>query len=131
MLLVGDGRTVDVHRHLPAEGLVKTVVFGGGGQILVSSHHMGDPHQMVVHHVGEVVGGVSVGFNEDHIVQLRVIHTDIAVNVVVEGGGPLLGVILTDHEGHSGLQIGLHLFLGKAQAVLIIGHDLLSVDVLL
>ena len=80
---------------------------------------MGDPHQMVVHHVGEVVGGVSIGFNEDHIIQLRVIHTDIAVNVVVEGGGPLLGVILTDHEGHSGLQIGLHLFLGKAQACLL------------
>ena len=35
---------------------------------------MGDTHQMVVHNVGEVVGGIAVGFDQDHIVQLGVGH---------------------------------------------------------
>ena len=74
MLLVGNQRAVNVYRHIPAKCLVKKVVFRCGRQVLISTNHMGDTHQMVVHNVGEVVGGIAVGFDQDHIVQLGVGH---------------------------------------------------------
>ncbi len=60
MLLVCNQRTVHIDRHLPPKGLVKPVVFRGRGKILVSPYHMGNAHQMVVHHIGKIVGGIAV-----------------------------------------------------------------------
>ena len=85
VLLVGDQRAVHIGRHLPAESLVETIVLRRGGQILVASHHMGDAHQMVVHHVGKIIGGIAVGFDQDHIVQLGIIYRDISVDLIMEG----------------------------------------------
>ena len=66
---------------------------------------------MVVHHIGEIVGGEAVGFNQDHIVQLRVGHFDDAVDLVLEAGGSFGRHILTDHKRLSGSQVRLYLFL--------------------
>src|SRR5699024_1480299 len=71
-LVVGvphDGGAVDVGGHLPAEGLVEQVVLGGGGQVLAAPDHVGNAHQVVVHHVGEVVGGQAVPLDEHLVVQ--------------------------------------------------------------
>ena len=82
---------------------------------------------MVVHHVGEVIGGEPVGLDQNHVVQLRVIHRDISVQLVMEGGTAFLRVVLPDDEGHSRGKICLNLLFGKMQAVLVVGHDLLTV----
>ena len=103
VLLVGDERTVDVHRHLPAESVIEAVVLGGRGKVLISPYHMGDAHEMVVHHVGKIVGGIAVGLDQDHIVQFGIVHRNVPVNLIVEGGSSLRGVVLADDKRLSGL----------------------------
>ena len=117
-----------VHRHVPAEGFIKAVVLRRTGEVLLSAHHVGDLHQVVIHHVGKVIGGEAVGLDEDHVVQLGVVHGDVAVDLVVEGGRPLLRIVLPDHEGLSRGKVRLDFLFGKAKAVLVIGHDHLAVD---
>ena len=63
-----DGGAVDVGGYLPAEGLVEQVVLGSGGQVLAAPDHMGDAHQVVVHYVCEVVGWITIRFDQNHIV---------------------------------------------------------------
>lgn len=53
---------------------------------------MGNAHQVVVHHVGEVIGGQAVGLDEYLIVQRVVFHGDISEGHVVEGGSALPGI---------------------------------------
>ena len=126
VLLIRDQRAVHINGHLPAEGLIQAVILGGRGQVLVSSHHMRDPHQVVVHHVGKIIGGKAVGLDQDHVVQLRIVHGDIPVDLVMEGGGPFRGIVLPDHVGHARRKLRFHLFLRQMQAVLVIDVDLLA-----
>ena len=111
---------VDVMGHLPAERLVQQIVLGGAGQILVAPYHMGDAHGMIVHHVGKIVGGHAVGLDEDLVVQGGVLHGNIPVDLIVEGGGALLGHLLPDHIGHARIQLLLHLLRGQVPAVAVI-----------
>jgi hypothetical protein len=54
VLVPHDGRAVDISGNLPAEGLVEEVILGGGGEVLAAADHVGDAHEVVIHHVGEV-----------------------------------------------------------------------------
>ena len=103
MLLVRNRRAVDIDRHFPAKSLIKTVILGGGGQVFIAPYHMGDSHQMVVHHIREIIGRISVRLNKDHIIQLRIVHGNVSVNIVVEGRLSLLWIILADDKRHPGL----------------------------
>ena len=125
MLLIRDQRAVYINRHLPAEGLVEPVVFRGGRQIFIPPHHMGDPHQMVVHHIGKIIGRIAVRFDQDHIVQLRILHRDISVDLVVEHRFAFRGVILSDHIGHTSGKLFFHLLFVQGKTMLIIDVDLL------
>ena len=58
---------------------------------------MGDAHKVIVHHVGEVIGGQPVPLHEHLIVQCVVWHGDVAENLVVEGGLPR-GNALADNK---------------------------------
>ena len=40
---------------------------------------MGDIHGMVIYHVCKVIGRVTVGFDQDHIIQLGVIYCNVSV----------------------------------------------------
>ena len=55
MLLICDRRTMHIHRDLPAEGIVKTIIFRRGRQILISSDNVCDPHEVIVHYVCKVI----------------------------------------------------------------------------
>ena len=103
MLLVCDGRAVYIDRNLPAKCLVETVVFRRGGKVLISADNVCDLHQMVVHNVCKVVGRISIGFDEDHVVEFCVVYCDISVDLVMECGGSLFRVVLADDERHSRL----------------------------
>ena len=116
VLVPHDGGAVDVGGNLPAEGLIEQIVLGGGGEIFAAPDHVGDAHEVVVHHVGEVVGGQAVPLQEHLVVQGLVLHGDVAKAHVVEGGGPLLGDALADDVGHSCQQIGVDLLLGEFPA---------------
>ena len=128
MLLVGNQRAMYIDRHFPAKRLVETVVFRRRGQILISTDYVGDSHQMVVYHIRKVVGGISVGLDQDHVVQLRIVYGDIAVNIVMEGGGSGGRIILADNKGYARCQLRLYLFLRQMQTVLIIYNNLLTRD---
>ena len=51
-----DRGAVDIDWDLPAKSLVQQIVLRGGREILAATHHMGDPHEMVIHYVGKVIG---------------------------------------------------------------------------
>ena len=116
VLVPHDGGAVDIGGDLPAEGLVQQVVLGGGGEVLAAPDHMGDAHEVIVHHVGEVVGGQAVPLQQHLVVQSLVLHGDVTEGHIVEGGGALVGDPLTDHVGLAGGQIGGHLFLAQIPA---------------
>ena len=115
-----DGGAVDILGDLPAEGLVQQVVLGGGGKVFVAADDMGDAHGVVVHHVGKVVGGHAVAFNQDLIIKGAAVHGHVAVHLVVEGNGAFGGDLLPDDVGHAGGQLGFHLFLGKVAAMAVV-----------
>ena len=108
---------------LPAKGLIQQVVLGGGGQILTAADDVGDAHQVVVHHVGKVVGGHAVGLDEDLVVHLAVVYLDVAVDHIVKAGHALAGDLLADDIGLSGGQTLFHFLLGQvAAAAVVVGH---------
>ena len=117
------GRAVDIGGDLPAKGLIQQVVLGGGGQILAAADDMGDAHQVVVHNICKVVGGHSVGLDEDLVVHLAVLDLDVAVDHIVKAGHALLGNLLADDVGLTCGQTLLDLFLGQvAAAAVVVGH---------
>ena len=84
---------------------------------------MGDAHQVVVHNVGKVVGGHSVGLDEDLVVHLAVLDLDVAVDHIVKAGHALLGDLLADDIGLTCGQTLLDLLLGQvAAAAVVVGH---------
>ena len=89
-----DGRAVDVGRHVPAEALVEQVVLRRAGQVLRAAHDVGYAHQVIVYDVGEVVGRQAVALDQHLVVEVGVRRGDVAEDLVVEGGGALLGYAL-------------------------------------
>ena len=85
MFFIGDQRTVDILWFLPAKGLVEAGILGSGGQVFIAPHHMGNFHQMVVHYICKIVGGIAIGLDQDHIVKLFIGLYDGSVNLIVEG----------------------------------------------
>ena len=84
---------------------------------------MGNAHQVIVHHIGKVVGGHAVGFQQNLIVQLAVVHLDMAVNHIVKAGHAFAGHFLADHIGGAGSQQALHFFFRQIAAVAVVmGH---------
>ena len=92
---------------------------------------MGDPHQVIIHDVGKVIGRIAVGLDEDHVVQLLVLHRDVSVELIVERRRSGCRIILPDDVGHAGSEVRLNLLLRQMQAVLVIDGDFLPVDHLL
>jgi len=71
---------------LPAEGVVEEDVLGGGADPLLGADDVGDVHEVVVDDVGEMVGGEAVGLHEDLVVDVVVVETDVAAELVFKFG---------------------------------------------
>ena len=106
-------------RVLPSEGFVEQVVQGEGGEPLLAADHVGHLHQVVVHDVGQVVGGKFVGLLPEHLIIQRagvdgdmaadqVVHLHQPVRIDLEADGPVVGLHQAAH----------HLFGGERQGVL-------------
>ena len=81
---------------------------------------MGDAHEVIVDHIGEVVGGKPVAL-EQHVVVERIVRSgDCAKHRILEYGGTALRDLLTNHIGDPGPELLFHLFLGEAAAVPVI-----------
>ena len=118
-----DRRAVDVDGLLPAESLIQQVVFGGGGEVLAAADHVGNAHQVIVHHVGKVVGGHAVGLDQDLVVQFADVHLNVAVDHIVKARHAALGDLLADDIGFACRQLGRHFLFAQVAAVaVVVGH---------
>ena len=81
---------------------------------------------MVVDDVCEVVGRISVGFDQDQVFQLLVVYGDVSVDLIMESGCSFGRHIETDDVRFAGCQIGLYFLFGKTKAVFVVDGDFFS-----
>ena len=121
-------RQVGELRPFPAEGLVQQHVQGGTGQPLLAPHHVRDRHQVVVHDVGQVVGGHAVALEQHLVIDVAALHHHPSPDAVLEANLLMAGHFQPHHIGFSVRQPGLHLVRRQAQAVahVFTGHRVVS-----
>ncbi len=61
-----------------AQRLEKLDVEGQAGQPLIAAHYVGRAHEMVIHGVGEVIGGDAVGLQQ-HMVHIVLRNGQLAL----------------------------------------------------
>ena len=86
---------------------------------------MSDIHRMIVYHICKIIGGISIRFNQYHIVKLRVFYADVPIQFVVKGRCPLIGNILADDKRNTGCKLCFYFLLRQRKAMLVIHHDFL------
>ena len=91
-----------------------------------SADYVGNTHQMVVDYICKIISRVSVGLDQNHVVQFVIVDCDVAVNLILEGCSSLGRHIDSDNVGFSGCQICLDFLLGKVQAVFVINMNLFT-----
>ncbi len=62
---------------------------------------MSDSHQMIIYHVCKIIGRITVGFDQDHIIQLCIVYCNIPIDLIMKNRLPLHRVILPDHIGYA------------------------------
>ncbi|MNC26906.1 hypothetical protein D3C75_750570 [compost metagenome] len=115
-----DKRQMYEYRGFPAEHAVQLHIQGGGGDILRAADHMGDIHQVVIHHIGQVVCRIAVRLDQNRILKLGVVDGDFAKHSVRIGRGAGQRILLADDIRQAFSQLGIHLCLGQAAAVTVI-----------
>ena len=101
-ILADDMGQVDVLRVFPTEGFVKKVVFRGGGEILLPANDVRNFHQVVIDHIGEVVRGEAVRFEQYLVVELFILDRDMSIYVVIKTADTFQRDALA-HHGHQAL----------------------------
>ena len=86
---------------------------------------------MIIDYVRKIVGWISIGLDQDHIVQLFVRLGNITINLIMECRHALIRHIGTDNIRLACCQIRLDLLLGQMETMLVICSDLLAANVLL
>ena len=81
---------------------------------------MGDAHGVVVDDVRKIVGGIAVGLDEDLILQLAVLHRDVAEHRVRKGRAALGRHLLTDDIGNALVKLLPDLLLRQIAAVAVV-----------
>src|SRR5579875_1157140 len=72
--------------NLPAQRLVDVDVTRGAGNPLLTAQDMCNAHQVIVDDVRQVIGGQSIGFEYDEIVDVGVVESDITMQLVMHDG---------------------------------------------
>ena len=91
-----DHRQVNIFRGLPTECGIEHIVFGRGRQILTAAYHVSDVHGMIIDHIGEIICGHTVAFEQDLIVKDLVFDGDLAENAVGISADAIAVDFLTD-----------------------------------
>ena len=112
----------------PAKGLIQKIMQRKGRQPFLSADNFGDLHQVVVHDVGQVVGGQFIGpFPQHFVVQGvgvhfhvaadEVVHLDDAVFRHLEANGPVRGLFQQALDFGLGQSEGIAQFLAGGGVV--------------
>ena len=112
-----------------AEGLVEEQVPGCARKPLLRPQHMGYFHQVVIDHVGHVVGREPVCLDEHEVTEFVRLEGDLIAYAVVEGYGPGLGDAEPD-DRNVGVSPGLGLLLRYVPASTIVARVLLMLRLL-
>ena len=64
---------------------------------------MADFHQMVIHHIGQMIGRHAICFKQYLQINLRPVNADLAAQHIVKGALPFSGHI---HAHHMGFTLG-------------------------
>ena len=82
---------------------------------------MGDAHQMIINHVGKVIGGHAILLNQHHIVHgLGIGEGHVSKDGIMIAGFPFGGGVHANGPGKAGIQLALNLRLGKMKAMLVV-----------
>ena len=71
---------------------------------------MRNPHQMIVDDIRKIIRRVAVGLNQNHIVEFRIFHGDVAVDDIRKRRRSLSRIVLPDDIWLSRIKVRLHLF---------------------
>lgn len=85
-VLAVDERDVRENRRLPTHSLVKLNLAETVGEVIVAANDMGDAHVMIVHHYRKHIGRRAVGAQQDHVVQLTVRDSHLALDLILNKG---------------------------------------------
>ena len=110
----------------PPEGAVDVNVQGEGRQPFGAAQHVGDFHQVVVHHRGQVIERPAVGFDQDVIVQLVVAVGDVAADDIVAGDGAFAGHLEANDMRFPGGDAGSGLLRGDVPAMAVVARLLFA-----
>ena len=106
------------HGVLPSECFVEHIVEGEGRKPLLSADHLRNLHQMVIHDVGQVIGGKLVGsFPQDLIIESVGVDLDMTPYEVVHLHDVVFRHLEADCPIGGFLEETLCLFLGKSEGV--------------
>ncbi len=90
--------------HRIAQRLIDHHLARGVRQVVVAADYMGDAHERIVHHGGEVVGGGAIAAHDDKVVQLAGVKGHIPMDSVVHHHvAAILGHLDAQHVGLSRL----------------------------
>ena len=81
---------------------------------------------MIVYNIGKVIGRIAVRLDQDHIIQFRIINSNVSVNFIMKSGSSLCWIILPDHIRNSCRKLFFHFFLRQGKAVLIVNGNFFS-----
>ena len=104
-------------RSLPVKESVQQDVQRCGRKPLFAANDVGNVHEPVVHHVGQVVGGHAVALEQDFVVQIQGIDTHPAANAVLKFNLFVARQLDADHVRFTRSQPTLHVFRWEGQAV--------------
>ena len=107
-----DHGQVDEMGRLQVQGIIQQNVPGSAGEPLLGAEHVGYLHQVVVHHVGQVVGRETVGLYNYEIVQDIGLKGYLSPDLVVKAD-PYVGRNPEPDYGHIRITPGPGLIFGQ------------------
>ncbi len=86
------GRLRPAHRFDDAK-LTKRIV-----EMVIAADHMGHAHIMIIHHHGEHIGRRAIGAQQDHVIQLGILHHDAALHRILNDALALAQCLQSNDE---------------------------------
>ncbi len=77
---------------------------------LLATQHVGDLHQVIIHHVGQVVGRHAIGLEQDLRIDLGPLDLDLAAQHVLDHTGTAFRHVHADDEGRARRFTTCHFF---------------------
>jgi hypothetical protein len=109
-------------RGLEAQGLVNQDLTWGIGEMILSSDHVGDRHQVIVDDAGEVVSSHAIGTDDDEVSDSLRLKGHPAVDEILERNSPFSDAKADDRSLTFGLPLGTGFVAEGTAAAIVTRH---------